>query len=292
MLWLRILMACRPLWQLCILVLYSFATQLKWEEAAIGSCGAALLASNVVLAIPSSHPMWRNIRRVTLVVEAVILAAMEILLSNLWQLGPATLLLLPTLITYLWLYDGDVFQWLLASFIVVIYWWRSGAVFGQGPIHLLTPAERAEAVPQIAFGLYGAVLAFGVFLGFLLQRQRHDGERLRAALYQVEDQTKRLAEANEQVRTYANEVYALATAEERNRIAGEIHDIAAHRLTALLVQLQAARRILAAEGDVAATTDNLHVCESLAREALEEIRRSVRSVRTRTHEDGMEVLRR
>jgi PAS domain S-box-containing protein len=72
--------------------------------------------------------------------------------------------------------------------------------------------------------------------------------------------------------------------EERNRIARDIHDTLAHGLTAIAVQLEAARQIIGAESDeVAAHVGN---ALRLAREGLREARRSVRALRPEALEEG------
>ena len=62
-----------------------------------------------------------------------------------------------------------------------------------------------------------------------------------------------------------------AAAEERTRIAGELHDVVAHALSAMVVQASGARRL--AERDPARAADAFQAVESSGREALTEIRR-------------------
>jgi signal transduction histidine kinase len=64
---------------------------------------------------------------------------------------------------------------------------------------------------------------------------------------------------------------AAATVEERARIAGELHDVVAHALSAMVVQASGARRL--AERDPARAADAFHAVETSGREALTEIRR-------------------
>jgi signal transduction histidine kinase len=64
---------------------------------------------------------------------------------------------------------------------------------------------------------------------------------------------------------------AAATGEERTRIAGELHDVVAHALSAMVVQAAGARRL--AERDPARAGDAFLAVETSGREALTEIRR-------------------
>ena len=72
--------------------------------------------------------------------------------------------------------------------------------------------------------------------------------------------------------------------EERSRMARDIHDTLAHGLTAIAVQLEAARHVIGTKQDEAA----VHVGNALllARESLREARRSVRALRPEALESG------
>jgi signal transduction histidine kinase len=63
----------------------------------------------------------------------------------------------------------------------------------------------------------------------------------------------------------------VAAAEERARIARELHDVVAHSVSVMVVQSQAAQRVL--EDDVDATRDVLLSIETTGRQALTELRR-------------------
>jgi signal transduction histidine kinase len=63
---------------------------------------------------------------------------------------------------------------------------------------------------------------------------------------------------------------AAAAADERTRIAGELHDVVAHALSAMVVQAGGARRL--AERDPAQAGAAFHAVETTGREALTEIR--------------------
>ena len=72
--------------------------------------------------------------------------------------------------------------------------------------------------------------------------------------------------------------------EERSRMARDIHDTLAHGLTAIAVQLEAARHVIGNKPDEVAThVDN---ALQLAREGLREVRRSVQALRPEALESG------
>jgi signal transduction histidine kinase len=64
-----------------------------------------------------------------------------------------------------------------------------------------------------------------------------------------------------------------AAAEERNRIARELHDVVAHGVSVMVIQTQAARRVAA--GDREAARDALSSVQGCGRDALMEMRRMI-----------------
>ncbi|WP_319448510.1 MULTISPECIES: sensor histidine kinase [unclassified Mycobacterium] len=68
---------------------------------------------------------------------------------------------------------------------------------------------------------------------------------------------------------------ALAAADERRRIAHEVHDVIAHTLSITLLHLTGARHTLEHDGDAAAVVRALHQAERQGRQAMADIRRTV-----------------
>jgi signal transduction histidine kinase len=71
-----------------------------------------------------------------------------------------------------------------------------------------------------------------------------------------------------------------AALDERTRIAREIHDVLAHALGGLTVQLEAAELVLVEQGDVDGAIARIRACRRTAREGLDEARRAVAALRT------------
>lgn len=86
-----------------------------------------------------------------------------------------------------------------------------------------------------------------------------------------------LGEANRKLREYAVQAEELAVTRERNRLAREIHDTLGHYLTVVNVQLEAARAVH--EHDPVRARAALDKAQSLTQEGLQEIRRSVATLR-------------
>jgi signal transduction histidine kinase len=86
-----------------------------------------------------------------------------------------------------------------------------------------------------------------------------------------------LAVAHARLRVHAEQAEELATIEERNRLARDIHDGLGHHLTVVQMQVQAARAVLRSDPDRADGV--LAKAQAQATEALAEVRRSVAALR-------------
>jgi signal transduction histidine kinase len=118
---------------------------------------------------------------------------------------------------------------------------------------LLFTGEWIFAEPDPGWASWIAGTTFGAIGCWLGRRQRDLADRLRTA--QAE-----LAEA--------------ARAEERTRIAREVHDVVAHSLTVSLLHVSGARLALA-DGDAVEAEESLAEAERLGRAALGEVRQAV-----------------
>jgi signal transduction histidine kinase len=108
-----------------------------------------------------------------------------------------------------------------------------------------------------------AAMAFAAVVTELLRReQRARGE---------------LADAHRQLQEYAMQAERLATAQERNRVARDIHDGLGHALTVVQMQIKAARAVLTT--DPARADAVLAKAQRQAVGALDEVRRSVAALR-------------
>lgn len=83
---------------------------------------------------------------------------------------------------------------------------------------------------------------------------------------------------NQQLRDHAVQAEELATTRERNRVAREIHDGVGHYLTVIKTQLDAAQAVWETQPEHARAT--IAKATKLAADALDDVRRSVGSLRT------------
>ena len=99
----------------------------------------------------------------------------------------------------------------------------------------------------------------------------------RAARAEVERLALQLSEANDKLREYAAQAEELATIKERNRLAREIHDTLGHYLTTINMQLEAAQAVI--ESDRPRAVDALRKAQTLTKDGLADVRRSVAALR-------------
>jgi signal transduction histidine kinase len=103
--------------------------------------------------------------------------------------------------------------------------------------------------------------------------------RNRAAYRRQAEQSAALVTQLERLRA---EQRRAAVLDERARIAREIHDVLAHSLGALGIQLQAARAVLGDQGDTGRALSLLDQAQRMAKDGLVETRRAVHALRAGT----------
>ena len=123
------------------------------------------------------------------------------------------------------------------------------AVSAWGLLLVAAMQHHVDALP-----LYLTGVGLGWLVGFLMRIQQQ-------LLVRQEENQAALAE--------------LAAADERRRIAREVHDVIAHSLSVTLLHLTGARRALQEDRDIDDAIDALEQAEHLGRHAMADIRRTV-----------------
>ncbi|RAQ44357.1 sensor histidine kinase [Arthrospira sp. O9.13F] len=192
--------------------------------------------------------------------------------------------------TFSWLavvFGGRGVSFLSALLLVVViracllFSWRDRiavAIFAYGLFLLWVFLRLRPLAGNWADPIQGLVLTltfnssvlFGLVLLFVLL--------LVGALLSEQESRQKLAEANQQLREYAMLIEDRAISQERNRIAREIHDSVGHHLTAQSIQLENAALFIAEDKQRAAR--HLQQARELGKEALKEVRASVKSWRS------------
>ena len=132
--------------------------------------------------------------------------------------------------------------------------------------------------------LYGMLNGLGTTCGYLFVGSAANAQR-RAEQASAESARllQELQAAHQQLQAYAAHAETLAVAEERNRLAREMHDTLGHRLTVAAVQLEGAQKLV--ERDPAKATTMIGTVREQVLEGLRELRRTVAALRTPLEEE-------
>lgn len=95
-------------------------------------------------------------------------------------------------------------------------------------------------------------------------------------------------EANRKLESHANTVEELAIANERNRIAQDMHDSLGHSLTALIMNLEVMERIN--EKELSKMKDLIVKCQHFARNALTSVRKAVYTLKDKDGSKSFSIL--
>jgi len=127
-----------------------------------------------------------------------------------------------------------------------------------------------------------AVLTFFGFCTFAIMAQQI--RQARWAGGRADSLLKEMAEANERLQQYTTQAQYLAVAEERNRLASELHDTLGHRLTVTIVQLEGAARLI--ERDPQRVAGMIGTTRAQLAEGLRELRHTLKELRNPNIDDN------
>jgi signal transduction histidine kinase len=176
-----------------------------------------------------------------------------------WLIGPGGIWLVSLpLVSQAVEYLSGIWRW-------VVY---AAILFGL-MVPLIFRYDEVESAIYFAISVAPAILFVVVFTNL--------GINERKARLQAEKLSSDLEEANRQLTEYAIQAEELATIEERNRLAREIHDNLGHYLTVVNVQIGAAKVLM--DKDTAKAKDALDKAQNLTQEGLKAVRQSVAALR-------------
>jgi signal transduction histidine kinase len=219
------------------------------------------LANTIVLFVICLALVWRRRSPVAVLVAVMVLVVIQAMFFSPPVQNPGEQ---PTLESFLAL--------LLGFYSVAAYAEERRAILGAAIVgasilaidipRLITGTNPGDIIPAWLF--YTTVW----FIGRALRQRRLQAARLQDLAAQLE------LEREEKART--------AVAEERSRISRELHDVIAHSVSMMVVQAQAAQRLL--EGEQHEARQALGSIETTGRQALTEMRRMLGILR-RTDEE-------
>jgi signal transduction histidine kinase len=160
------------------------------------------------------------------------------------------------------------------SFRTVVIFTLVTSLLDMVPMTVLWPLKLSK--PDLIFPfmaiLFIRLVAF-LFIGYMVVKLMNTQRALRSELSQ----------ANSRLAQYAGTLEQLATSRERNRLARELHDVLAHTLSGVAVELEATKALW--ETEPARAQDMLQHSLQATRSGLTETRRALQALRASPLED-------
>lgn len=127
--------------------------------------------------------------------------------------------------------------------------------------------------------LFKNSLIFITYYGilFIAKYQIEQRNKLQLTMEDLDRKTRELTRAYERLKHSSEELEEMTIIEERNRIAREIHDTVGHTLTTVLVEIEAGKRLIDKNNDLA--KEKLELAQGQVRNGLDNIRGSVRMLK-------------
>lgn len=157
-------------------------------------------------------------------------------------------------------FGARVSNWLNVAYLLLVI----------GRLWLFNPKWYLNYQTLFVVIVFIALLGFLRLLAEVIQRDQQNRQRTEQLLADLEV-------SHRQLRSYAEEVAELAAAEERNRLARDIHDSLGHFLTVVNIQLEKA--LAFRDRDPFAAEQAIRDAKQAASEALQDVRRSVSALR-------------
>ncbi len=121
-------------------------------------------------------------------------------------------------------------------------------------------------------------LFFAYAVSYMARRQLDEKERAEDALEQLDRSRSDLEKAYHKLIEVSKEREQLAADQERTRMARELHDTLAHTLTAVVVSLEAGKKLMSKNPEKALA--EISKSQEQARRGLEEVRNTVKTLRS------------
>lgn len=203
-------------------------------------------------------------------VDKVIYTGLEIgfiLVSSIWGgIRLAPLLIIIFVIRNCFIFKGN------SRLVITLF---SFVLFVVSELYRIQNMQRPMGIrflppERFIFIFVSSTILFGLVVVFL--------QLLVDAVLSERESREELAQANAQLRQYALRIEDIATLQERNRIAREIHDSLGHSLTVFNLHLEAALRLL--ESNPTEAKEFISEAKQLGATALKDVRQSVATLRS------------
>ncbi|MGM0950394.1 MAG: sensor histidine kinase [Bacillota bacterium] len=241
----------------CLMYL-SIVKENNWFEYAFIAAGAAVYAANHFLQKPETNAVWFCL------IDIAVGFSFGFIFPG---TGLFIIMLCPVAVAFFLCGFHKRIAWsvlCLCSILFLIVLIRTYLMFGNESV--------IDHLSSMTFVVFCGVV------GKLIRKLLDAQDTAKQQYQELTESHLALSAAHQELHLYAKQVEELTAIYERNRMAREIHDTVGHKMTALLVQLQLLREWQKRDGQKAEET--VGVCETLAREALDDVRLSVRTLQT------------
>lgn len=136
---------------------------------------------------------------------------------------------------------------------------------------------------------YWVAITFFACAAYLLKKTIFLKDKMQLLYSELKKSKEDLEAANKKLKDYSKKVEEVSILNERNRLAGEIHDTIGHSLTALIMEVDICNKLI--DKDVNKTKVELKKAQELARYSLSEVRKSVKSIKSNDKLTGINAIK-
>lgn len=202
--------------------------------------------------------------------ELTISGAASIYLSMILKVDLGTSIILMPFLMIGYLSTKQTIKWTYPIFIILF------------PLPLLGSMGLASYVMHYAEIFI--FLGFGASFNYVVQSQL----RTTRMLEENRVQYKLIIEQNRVLQQYAKQVESVTLLQERNRVAGELHDTIGHHFTSVTVGLDAVSYLI--DSDIEKAKEKINRLADVSRKGLEEIRRNIHQIAPSENDKALSVL--
>jgi len=148
---------------------------------------------------------------------------------------------------------------------------------GMALVMLLDSGDNILKTLVDAFSSMGIAMLFTFLVSYSLKVQINEKQKAERANQELELAYKKLLDN-------AAKMQELSVEKERTRMAREIHDTLAHTLTALVVQMEASKRLI--DVDIVKAKEELGKAQELTRSGLNDVKRTIKALRPQMLENN------
>jgi signal transduction histidine kinase len=188
-------------------------------------------------------------------------------------------------------FDFTPFLFLIPPYLAVVYFGnRVGYAIAAlaiaaylVPVWLHDPHWYLNPLSAFLTIAFSFAVVFVVLMARVVRLEKAGRVREQISRMRAEELLAEVEQAHRQLQAYAERVAELATTEERNRVAREIHDSLGHALMAISVQLEKA--LVYYDKQPQEAMQAISDAKGVVKDALQDVRRSVRALRTETAQE-------